>query len=79
MRLPPKSHPNWRLLVTGKFKQDYHNLGLKILISKLKIEHMFDNSEVKLELLIDQAYDFFFFFSEITKADIQAIFGENHE
>lgn len=73
--LPPRTHPNWNAVASGKIKRPWSALGMKIMMTRIAMEVAKDGSPAAVQKFGDEIYDFFKKNEKIAAQDLRAIFG----
>lgn len=72
--LPPRSHPNWNAVASGKIKRPWAALGMRIMMTRIATEVAKDGSPTNVQKFGDEIYDFFKKNEKIAAQDLRAIF-----
>jgi hypothetical protein len=73
--LPPRTHPNWNAVASGKIKRPWSALGMRILMTRIAMEVAKDGSPASVQKFGDEIYDFFRKNEKSAAQDLRAIFS----
>ena len=74
--VPPKTHPKWKELVSGRLTVSFTLLATKFFITRVTGRAKIDPSPENINNLIDEAYALFRKNEKVAAKDIQAIFWQ---
>ena len=72
--VPLKTNDKWKSLVSGELDHNFKCVPAGLMLSRLKREAKKDNSSSNINILIDEAYNFFIKYESILTEDIKQIF-----
>lgn len=73
--LPPRTHPNWNAVASGKIKRPWAALGMKIMMTRIETDVAKDSSPAAVQKFGDEIYNFFRKNEKIAAQDLRAIFS----
>lgn len=71
--IPPRAHPVWRLLVTGREQVQSSNLAFSMLMSNCRICCLQDSSPASVSEMAAHAFEFFTKYEEVLPAELRQL------
>jgi hypothetical protein len=76
--LPALSHRAWRELIVGRNPVASSHFGFNLLLTNNRIYYRGDPSEVNVDVLVQQVYDYLCKYEGLYQVELKQIFGEDY-